>query len=132
MSVPSVNISAQDNQLGVTPPSDGRCLAITGNSTGGTALVNVPVLCSRPADAVAACGAGPLVEHAVWKLATTSRQVLLCRTDFTTTAAIGTIDNTGMKGTAVAVAHSGAAPIDGYEVVVTFTTAGAVGTAGVF
>lgn len=128
--LPSVDITILQNSLGLQSPGDGDALAVIGPSPlAGTAAT--PALYGRATAVKADFGAlGPLTEASAVGLEITARPAVVTKCATTTAGAIGTLVTSGITGTAVPVATSGAEPIDDFEAYVTFPTGGTVLTAG--
>lgn len=126
MSVPNVRLNQLDNQIGVAQAL-GDVLAIVGPASTGTK--NVPVLLASRKDLAATFGEGPMPELGHWLIEThQTGQIVFVRTDVTTVGGYGTIDVTGVTGTSVASNHTATEPYDDFDVVVTITLGGTVGT----
>lgn len=130
MTQPQVTITELDGALGVLPPSAGRLLAIVGVSSSGP--FNTPATFARVKDVQSSFGAGPMVEAAAHFIERYGRPVLLVRTEQTGTAAsVSAVDDHDATGTSVVTVHTGAAPVDDYELALEVLKTGTVGTAGI-
>lgn len=127
MSLPAVNITEVDGQLGVLPPSEGKLYALVGTAASGT--VNQPATYARIKDVVATYTAGPLVEAAAHYIERYGRPVILVRTAASLAGTPGTLV-TSVAGTSVVTLDT-TAPNDDYEGVFTVVTGGTIGTADI-
>lgn len=128
MTTPSVDITQQDNQLGVRLPGD-NLLAIIGCSSAGD--INVPTICTRTKQVRDTFGTGPLVEELCTRIDLDSIAVIAVRADETTVGGYGAIDDADFAGTSAVTADTGDEPYDDYEIAVRFITGTvAVGTTG--
>jgi len=127
MPIPFTNISKQDGNTGVVPPSTTGVLAIIANAQSGTA--NYPGTYTRQADILATFGLGNLIEDAAYYLANARKPVLLIKPTCSTAAAYGTVNSSGKVGTS-AVTFTGSA-LDEYDVVIKTPTGGTIGVAGI-
>lgn len=124
MTAPNVSFTILSGGLGNSPPSPGGTVCIVGCSSSGTAnVVSGPY--ASPAALVAAYGYGPGVECAAACIAA-GLQPLFIKTPNTTAGASGAVTHTG-TGASVMTVTTGVA-YDRYDVVVTMTRSGTVGT----
>jgi hypothetical protein len=130
MSVPSVNITELDGQLGVLP--NGEALqAFAGPATAGP--LNTPAAFARTKDVIANFGPvtnNPLVEAVCYYINRTGKPALVCRTGNSIAGSKDTIDVTGVTGTSVATAN-GSSPTDDCDLWFKVVVGGTVGTAGI-
>lgn len=126
MPVPNTKITKQDGNTGVVRPSPIGILAIIAPG-GGTA--NQVASYASPKAALAGQGFTPLTDFASYVMNKTGNSVVCIPPTCSTVAAIGTVAQGG-TGTTVASAHSGALPLDDYNVLITCVVGGAPGTAG--
>lgn len=132
MSLPAVNQQELDGSLGVLPAESGRLYAVIGTSQSGTA--NAPATFGRVTDLLSAYGYGPLTEAAALHIDRTGRPVVVVKcAAATTTGAMGTIDDSGVTGTASTfIIHTASTfPLGDYEVRVKIVTGGTLGVAGI-
>jgi hypothetical protein len=129
--IPSIDVTIKDNSLGLQDPADGDALAIIGPANAAGLVVNKPLLYGSSSSIEADAIDGPLVEAGCDGLVITGRPVILVRCGTTTAGAFGDIDASGVDGTAVVVAKSGAEPIDDHEAEVLIETGGTIETDGI-
>ena len=131
MTIPAITQTELDGALGILPPASGKLLAVIGVSSGGT--VDTPATYGNAKAMIADLGVGPLVEAAARHIETTGDPVVIVRTAQTTTGDMGTIDDSGVAGTAQGSITQTAAtePLDDYEVVILIVTGGTTGTTGI-
>lgn len=130
--IPSVDQSELDGSLGVAPPSSGKLLAVLGTSSAGT--LNAPASFANSNDVLSTFGYGPLTEVACRSIDTEHLPVVCVRVDDSGAAgAMGTIDDSGVTGTAVTfITHTASTePFDDYQVVVKIIAGGTLGVAGI-
>lgn len=127
MTLPKLTFTELDGQLG-TMPSGGQALAITGPASSGA--FETPTAITRAQDATASFGRGPGPEAVAYAIKTWGLPVVFCRLN-TTTPGSATIDASTHWTGAAATLHTGSAPIDDLEIVVTFPVGGTRGTAGI-
>ena len=123
---PDIQIAKTDGNLGVVSNTE-RILAIVGPASAGTS--NVAASYVNKDDVITAFTSGKLVEALSYCIA----QGVPCvgiKSAATTAAAYGTIDHSGVLGTATVAAGS-TAPDSDFDAVVKITTGGALGTAGI-
>src|SRR5450432_115338 len=125
--IPTVSIKKADGQTGVVKPSSDGILAIVAPSERGP--FNKPATYTRPELAEGDFGAGALVEAGAYVMDAAERQVVLLRGNPSVAAACGTFQYAG-AGTAPITAGK-TNPLDDFDVLVTFTSDGTVGTAGI-
>lgn len=128
MTQPHVTITELDGALGILPESAGRIFAIVGVASSGP--TNTPAAFARIKDVQTTFGAGPLVEAAAYYIERYGRPVLLTRTANSTAAAVGSVTDVSPVGTSTVTVHSGAAPVDDYELYMVVVAGGTVGAAG--
>jgi hypothetical protein len=127
MTQPSVTITELDGALGVLPPSAGRLLAVVGGASKGP--VNTPATYARVRDLVADFGDGLGVEAAAAYIDRYARPVVFTRVSIAAAGTTGSVTHTG-TGTSVGTIDAASAPLDDYEVRVSFVVGGTRGTAG--
>lgn len=125
--IPSVQNSKTDGNLSAVSDTD-RILAIIAPASSGT--FNVAGAYTNKSDVVAAFTSGPLVEDASYLL-NLGVPVVLIRGNPTTAGSFGSIDSTGITGTATVAAAGGSHPDNTYDVIVKITTGGILGTTGI-
>jgi len=123
--LPSISITKTDGGTGVVRPSDTGVLAIIAPAAGGTA--NQAETFLRTDVAGSEFTGGPLVEVAAYALPVTQNPVMLVKGTASTAGAFGSFTHVG-TGATVATAHSGSHPYDEYNVLVTCTLGGTIGT----
>jgi|HubBroStandDraft_6_1064221.scaffolds.fasta_scaffold10345_4 hypothetical protein len=127
MTIPSVQYQKTDFQTGVAPASDvGICAII---AAAGSGPVNAPAFYTVDSQALSDFGPSRLAEYASYMIQQTGLPVILIRPTTSVAASYGTIV-TSMTGTSVPTAGA-ATPNDDYDVLVTFTTGGTIGTTGI-
>lgn len=127
MSLPNVSISKNVFTTGQAPASTTGILAILAASSTGTA--NLPGGFSRTDLAVGSYGYGPLTDFFAYEVNVANNPALLIKGNASIAGAYGTIAKTiASSGTVVAAAS---APFDHYNVIVTITVGGTVGTDGI-
>lgn len=127
MTTPNVRFIKQDGNTGVVKPSTTGILAIIAASAIGTA--NQAATFARQADALSSYGLGPLVEGGGYYMQNAKKPVLLIKPTTTTAATYSSVSFTG-TGTSVVTAGA-TAPLDDYDVIVTFLTGGTIGVTGI-
>lgn len=127
MSIPSVNITVSDNNLGVVA-SGSRVQAVLGIASKGT--VNQPATFGSVRDLTAAFGTGPAVEAAALVIQQ-GAQVLFVRVAQSADGGAGTVDDSGPGTSAITVSAAGEKPTDDLDVVIEWLSDGTVGTAGI-
>ncbi len=128
MSQPSFQIIELDGALGAQPDSD-PLLAFVGVTNTGP--LNMPAAFARTQDVVSNFGGGPTVEAICFYIRTYNKPAILVRTGNTVAATNGTIDVTGVAGTAVASIASGTLADNNYDLQLTVVNAGTTGVAGI-
>jgi len=131
MTVPSVTFSKVNANTGVVPPSQSGVMAIIAPSQFGP--INTPQTYGNAATAQSALGLGPAIEYLSYGLSASGKPSLAVVPATSTAATYGTIAYTGtgtMHGTPPIA--GAAVPLDDYQVIVTFTTAGTSGTSGIY
>jgi hypothetical protein len=126
--LPSVKIQKGDGFTGASRPSPDGVLAIVAPSEKGTA--NLAAVYGRQDVALAAVGNGPLIEDFSYIAAVSGNQQVVVPPTTSTAAAYGSVDTSKMVGSSVPTAGA-TAPLDDYEVIVTFTAAGTIGVTGI-
>lgn len=124
--LPIVQVKKTDGNLGVATNTE-RILAIIGTASAGD--LNKAFAFANKNDVTDLWKTGPLVEAMTYML----DQGIPCvgiRSSPTTPGAYGTIDHSGVLGTAT-IAHGSTVPVDDNDVVVEIITGGAIGTAGI-
>ncbi len=129
MTVPSGDITVLDGALGVVPQGNGDVAAVIAPATGGP--LNLPAAFSQGSDVKTNFKAGELVEWAHYLLKAPGRPAVVVRSEATTAGGYGTVDNTGMTGSADASAHAATVPVDEYDAKVLFVAGGTVGVSGI-
>lgn len=127
MTQPAVNITEQDGQLGVLPPSSGRLLALVGAAVSATLATNTPAAYGRVKDLQTALVRGPLLEAAAHAIEKYGKPVVVVRTADTTAGAGTAVTFTG-TGTSVITVSAGDEPEDDYEVYLKVLLGGTIGT----
>lgn len=123
---PKVTIQKTDGNLGVASNTD-RILAIVATASAGA--FDTAFTYTNKNDVTDEFVSGPLVEAGAYCIAR-GIPVVLIRSNPTTPGDYGTIDETGVIGTAT-VAEGVTAPDGDYDVIVEILTGGALGTAGI-
>jgi hypothetical protein len=123
---PGITNNKTDGNLGVVSDTD-RILAIIGAAAAGTA--NVAGAYTNKNDVTDAFTSGELVEAASYMLAQ-GIPVVLIKGSASTAAAYGTIDHSGVTGTAIIAAGS-THPDGNFDVIVNILIGGALGTTGI-
>lgn len=126
--IPSVDIRKVDGQTGVVRPGSEGILCIIAPSEKGTA--NQAASYTRSDLAQSDFGGGALVDYAAYVMSVAQNPVLLVRPTTATAATYGTVTLTG-QGTAPITMVASSAPLDDYDVLVTFVDGGTVGAAGI-
>lgn len=128
--LPSAQITKIDGQTGVVRPSAEGVLAIVAASEKGD--LDIASSFARTELAIDEFGYGPLTEDAAYVMPVSGKPVVLVRTDASTTAAYGAITGggAGAGGTSVITAAA-TEPLDEFDVLVEFLTAGTIGVAGI-
>lgn len=124
MPVPSTKITKQDGNTGVVRPSPVGILAIIAPGTG---TANQVASYASPKAVFAAQGYTPLSDIASYVMNVTGNSVVCVPPTCSTSAAYSAMTLTG-TGTSVPSAHSGDAPLDDYNVLITVTLGGTVST----
>jgi hypothetical protein len=127
MTQPSVTITELDGALGVLPPSAGRLFAVIGGASQGP--TNTPATYARARDLAADFGSGPGVEAAAAYIDRWARPVVFVRPAIADDGSSSAVTHTG-TGTSVGTVDVASAPLDSYELVVSFVVGGTRGTAG--
>jgi hypothetical protein len=127
MTQPAVNLTEQDGQLGVLPPSSGRLLALVGAAPSATLAINTPASYGRVKDLKTALVRGPLLEAAAHHIERYGKPVVIVRTADTTAGAGGSVTFTG-TGTSVITISGADEPEDDYEVYLKVILGGTIGT----
>lgn len=128
MTQPAVNLTEQDGQLGVLPPSAGRLLALIGAAPSAVLAVDTPATYGRVKDLVTALVRGPLLEAAAHALEKYGKPVCVVRTADTVAGAASAVTFTGTGTSAITVDTVTDEPEDDYEVVFVVTLGGTIGT----
>ncbi len=129
--IPAVTNTTQDGNTGSVPPSTTNVLLVIGFLSSLTAAlpVNVATSFTRVTDIQSAGGAGPGLELSAYYINAAKKPVLLVAPTCTTVGAYGTIA-TSKTGTFVPAA-GGTAPVDDFDVTITFVNGGTLGTTGI-
>lgn len=127
MTLPAVNITVQDGNLGVVSTGSSACAVIGVSSTG---TPNLPTAVTKVDTLTSTFGVGPGVEQAALLLAK-GVPVLFIRAETATPGTVGAVTFTG-TGTSVPTTDIDPnVPLDTYEVYAVVTTGGTVGTSGI-
>lgn len=126
--IPSVKFTKQDFNTGAAKPSPDGIAVVIAPSSKGTA--NQPQAYTRGDLAYADLGDGKLVDFGSYIMASSGKPVVLIKGTTSTAAVYGTVTNTG-PGTATPSADTSVHPVDDGDVLITFVTGGALGTAGI-
>lgn len=124
---PSVTIEKTDGNLGVATNTD-RILAII--ATALTGDTDKAFSWTNKNDVVEEHTSGPLVEASAYMIAQ-GVPVVGIRATPTTAGAYGSVDDSGVTGTATVDATAGSHPDGDYDVIVEVLTGGELGTAGI-
>jgi len=124
--IPSVEIAKTDGNLSVASGTE-RILAIIGAASAGRP--NVAYTLTSKTDIVSTFGGGELAEAGVYAIGQNCPVVLL-RADASMPGSYGTIDVTGIQGTAVVTAGA-TEPDNGYDVKVQIVAGGTLGEDGI-
>jgi hypothetical protein len=127
MTLPSVNITELDGQLGATSVG-GKLLAVAGPCTSGP--FNIPSTFARTKDMLAQFTGGPAVEAAAYAIDNYEIPVMLVRSNAAAPATVSAVTSVKVGSAAVTV-KSGFAPVDDLELALEILTDGTVGTAGI-
>ena len=128
--LPSVTITKSDGNTGVVKPSADGILAIIAPSEKGD--LNTPSAHTRVSNALAEFGYGRLVEDAAYDLAVAKKPAVLIRADASSSPSYGTITVDGEPESGDSEITAGSSdPLDDFDVLLTFVTAGTIGTAGI-
>lgn len=129
--IPNVNFNTQDGNTGAVQPATTGILAIIAAIAGLAA--NAPASFTKVTDIQAQSttpGAlGPGLEYSAYYLNNAKKPVVVVNPTCSTAGAYGTIDHSGVTGTAT-ITGAGT-PLDEYDVIVTIVTGGTLGTAGI-
>src|SRR5690349_16385861 len=106
MTVPSVEMTELDGQLGILPTSAGKLMAIVADASDGP--FNTPAAFASAKAVRASFVSGRLVEAAAYEIEHYGKPVVVVRTEQNTAASHGTIDVSGVAGSSVVTLHSGA------------------------
>lgn len=131
MTLPGLNYSRSDGNTGASRAVALGVIAIIAcSSIGNTAK---PTSATGKTQAVTTFGAGDLPEYGSHIVDVGKKPVVLCRAAEATPGSYGTITTAGQPGSSPSVITASAAtkPVDRFRVVVQFTAAGTVGTAGI-
>ena len=124
--IPSVKIEKSDFQTGVVRAGAIGTLAIIASAGQGDA--NLAQSFSDPNDVLTEYGDSPLTEIAALDMAHAQKPVVCVRPTASTAAVIGTPTQAGVGSSDVTASGT---PLDYFDVLVTFTTGGTGGTAGI-
>lgn len=127
MTVPTVEITKTDGNVGNTAPGTDGILVLIAPSEKGTA--NVAGGYARPDLVQTEFGYGKLNEGAQYHIPVSRRSILAMRGTASTAASYGTVAHVG-AGTSVVTAGV-SPPLDDFDVVVTVVTGGTIGVAGI-
>lgn len=128
MTIPNAKISKADGNTGVVRPgTDGIC-AIIAPCEKGTA--NQPSSYADPVLALNDFGYGILTDGAAYEMDVSGNPALLIRATASTAGVMGAVTTTG-GGSSVITATGAAAPLDDFDVIVTFIAGGTRGSAGI-
>ena len=135
MSVPSASIKKQDFSTGSVAQQSvniGILAIIAGGGTGssGNGPINTPLSYARDDLAFADFGPSRLVEFASYDINVSGNPAVLVRGTTSVASSYGTIDHSGVTGTAVPTAGA-TVPADNYDVIVQVVTGGTIGVAGI-
>jgi hypothetical protein len=126
MPTPSTDITKKDGGTGVVRPSPRGVLAIVSGALAGSFAAQS---FARRELVQAAYGHGKMAEQAAYVLPNTKKPIVTVRCDHTTDGAYSALTITG-AGTSIITAGA-TEPVDEFNVVVLFTVAGTVGSAGI-
>jgi hypothetical protein len=124
--IPGIQNTKTDGNLGVVSDTD-RILAIVGTASSGAYAEAFGL--TNENDITSTFTSGPLVEAGAYMLAR-GIPVVLIRGNPSTPGAYGTIEHSGVSGTAVIAAGS-TEPDGDYDVIVEIVTGGQLGTSGI-
>jgi hypothetical protein len=127
MTVPSVDNTVLDNQLGIRAPS-GAVLAIIASASSGD--VAAPASYTQIKDLQTAHTRGRLVEGGAYAIERYGLTVLAVRCTASTAGGYGTL-TVSFTGTSVPTLDTAVHPEDDYEIVVVFPKGGTRGTTGI-
>lgn len=127
MSIPAVVITKSDGNTGVVRPSATGVACIIAPSESGP--IDQPTPCTRADLAKTTFAMGPLLESAAYVMNVAKKPLVLVRGTGTTVGAYGSVSHSG-AGTSVATADS-TVPLDDFDIVIKFVTAGTIGVAGI-
>lgn len=126
MSAQGINITVQDNGLGQSAPGAGNTMVVVGCTSKGA--VNVPIVSTNPNDWITADGYGPGVEAAAFITQRTGNPVCFIKAATQTNGSSTSVTHTGTGVGAITLSGN---PYDTYYGLVTVTTGGTQGTAGI-
>lgn len=128
--IPTVSITKSDGNTGVVKPGAEGILAIIAPSEKGD--LNTPSAHVRQDLALAEFGRGKLVEFGAYDMAVAKKPVVLIRCDPSTAGDYGSVTVDGEPEEDASTITEGASePLDDFDVLVTFLTAGTIGVAGI-
>jgi len=123
-----VSITIQNNGLGQVSPGTGRTMVVVGVSSTGTA--NQVLASSDPNDFISAYGYGPMVEAASLIANASGNPVIAIKASTVGAGTNSSVINGSGNTSSSAVTLSGT-PYDTYYGLVTVSTGGTIGTAGI-
>ena len=130
MALPSLSYQRADGQTGSARSANTGVFAVVAASASGTAAKPTSITSAK--QALAIFGHGELAELCAYLVNVANKPVVACKVATTTTGAYSTLTTTGAPGSSPSAITAGATkPLDRFRVVVKFTAAGTVGTAGI-
>lgn len=111
----------------VRPSNAGIAVLLAPSSSGP---INVPSGFFDYNAAIATFGSGPLLELAALHQPVAGKKFILMRPNTSVAASYSAVTYTG-TGTTVPTAHSGSAPTDDFNAIITFLTSGTIGVTGI-
>ena len=126
MSAPTVSFTIQSNNLGQSPAGIGNVTAVVGISSSGTA--NQPYISPVPGNFVTQFGYGPGPQAAALIAQQSGNSVVFVKAAQSGAGVANSVVRVGTTGTS-AMTITGT-PLDDYQLLVTVTVAGTIGTAG--
>lgn len=125
--IPNVGFNQKDGNTGAVQQATTGVLAVIAFCS--LLPANKAASFTRIDDALTQGGIGPGIEYSSYYFNGAKKPVVLINPTCSTAGAYGTIDHTGVLGTAT-IAATGA-PLDEYDVIVKVLTGGTLGTAGI-
>lgn len=128
--IPVAKITKLDGQTGTVKPSSKGICAIIAPSSIGTA--NQPAAYTKAGLALTDYGYGALTDDGAYIMAVSGNPVVLVKGAASTAATTGTVTTAGTGTGLAASTAAGSTPFDDFNVLVTITTGGTRGVAGIY